>query len=177
VLCKFQKKVAARHFLCKKQLIFITLILLVGIGLHVISITDYEGVSVGMPAEEIYELVPEDYFGYTGYIFYLNKWGNPVVVNFDDYSAGYPVEEVRCFSSLWTSRSPKAFKRLKEGMDVFDVTRIVGIPLGTRTSGMRTTYYTDTLGNEWVIYWGSKVENPNDWYATSLRKNREDIWP
>ena len=146
----------------KRIILVVTLVALVAVlavaafvlpDLYHRSVTDYEGVYVGMPYQELRKAVPDgnqDYF----YYFYENKWGNPVVVLLASDGENRYVSQVRCFSSLWISRTPRAFRRIQYGMSVFDVVQTVGLPLEEGgTSGLWASRFEDIWGETYGIFW------------------------
>lgn len=135
----------------KKTVITISIVLIVCIGmLYIISITDYEGITVGMSLDEIYEFLGnKEFYHYYRYIFLTSKWGNPIVVElaYKDFS----VSKVYCYSSIWVNTSPFAFKHIKRGMTVPEVTSRVGLPFTSRSSGILSLNYHSKSGDEYVI--------------------------
>jgi len=144
----------------KKKIVIISIIIIICLlTLYTISVCDYEGVHSGMSSNDYYELIPaENRFNYHYYSFYTNKWGNPVVVRFNTDSNPL-IAEIRCYSSLWISQSPMAFSRIKKSMSLFEVTSIVGPPVGTRTSGLWSLDYLDTRGQTYTVMWNGSVSD------------------
>ena len=137
-----------------KKIILISAIFVICLlTLYAISVFDYDGVYLGMSFNDFYELIPkENQFNYDRYSFFKNKWGNPVVVQFSQGLNSSAIE-IRCYSSLWINKTPQAFARIKENMTMFEVTSMVGLPLGTSTSGLWSLDYLDTKGQGYTIYW------------------------
>ena len=143
----------------KKKLIICSIAIVICLlALYAVSIFDYDGVYLGMSSDDFYELIPwENQCGVQYYSLFINKWGNPVVVKFHSGVENPTVAEIRCYSSLWISKTPQAFARIKENMTIYEVTSIVGIPLGTRTSGLCTSDYLDTKGQGYTILWHGSI--------------------
>ena len=144
--------------------VIVALLILCLSALYIISITDYMGVTVDMDIYQIRALIPgERLYNNFPYYFFRNNWGNPVVVKAD-----FNVLEIRCYSSLWTSLDPRAFACIKQDMSIFEVIELVGIPFGPYNGYLKSAFYRDTEGNEYVIDW---VERSGDYRADRLTKN------
>jgi len=147
--------------------VFIIVLIAIAV-LYIITITDYEGISVGMSFQETYDKASTftDFLCYYEFIFYKNKWGNPVIVYIPEQNL--VVTKIRCYSSLWTSSSPAVFNSVKYGMTIYELTALVGLPFATKTSGMKSLSYYDSLGNEYRFYFSRKRESDN-WFVNGLR--------
>lgn len=156
-----------RHYKLFKSLFFVAAFVVILGAVYGITVMDYDGVFVGMSYEKVKEEIPEGFF-YNFHCYYKNKWGNSVVVKMKVEADGISVEKIRCYSSLWTSLSSEAFNRIKYGMSPFDVTRVVGIPLGSKTSGYTSTYFMDLDGKECEVYWFVPREDPTTPYVCGL---------
>ena len=158
-----------------KLVIVLSVFVLILMGIYVVSRTDYEGVSVNMSYEEMTEVVPNGFF-YSFHYYYTNKWGNPVVVKMKSGPDGIFVEKICCYSALWTSTSSKAFNRITYGMSPFEVTQLVGIPLGSKTSGYVSTCFENADGKEYEVYWVASKDNPSNVYVRGLLADGEIIF-
>ena len=81
-----------------------------------------------------------------------------------------------CYSSLWISQTPQAFARIKENMTIFEVTSIVGLPIGSRTSGLWSLDYLDTRGQGYTIFWNRNILSDTAFYVSRVDLFNNDFY-
>lgn len=129
-------------------------ILLIALIPRATQLKDYRGVTVGIPAERITELVPEKHlFQIHRYSFYTNNYGHPVVAVCNTETG--LIETIKSFDRNFISNTPASFDKIRPGMDVFDVVSHVGLPFACRTSGFFTLEFISSDDEIYVIYFVS----------------------
>ena len=133
------------------------------------QVGEHMGITVGMPAEKITELVPEKYlFQISRYSFYTNSYGHPVVAIRNTETD--LIESVNSFDKDLVSNAPASFEKIRPGMDIVDVVRQVGLPFGCRTSGIFTLDFLSSDNEIYVIYF-TRDSNGNDIVDTVVGPN------
>ena len=104
---------------------------------------------VGMTRSDFAERFPNA-FSYIDYSFYEKSNGDGVVVHFG--STNHAVDDVRIYSATSIDNSEESFSKIEEGMSVYEVVSLVGVPYRTNTSGMITMVFATDKGKEYSVY-------------------------
>lgn len=149
-----RKKGHKRLYIILYSALIIVVVILIGIW---IWYGRSLGVHTGMEPNDYYDKISqEDRFDYLRFSFYENQFGGPVVVRFNaEHTA---IDNVKIFSRLGVDASTESFKKIKKGMDLYDVIAKVGIPRGSATFGLLSTVFATNEGTEYIIYW---IESEN----------------
>ncbi|MCH5171683.1 MAG: hypothetical protein J1F31_02475 [Erysipelotrichales bacterium] len=90
----------------------------------------------------------ESFFSYCGYMFFEHKSKN--IVAFANKLDGL-IEEIKIYDIPHVE--DKDFEKIDEGMSVFDVVEIVGIPCDSgATSGIMSMIFKTSKGNPYVVF-------------------------
>ena len=89
----------------------------------------------------------ESFFSCYGYMFFEHK--NKNIVVFADKLDGL-IEEIKIYDIPHVE--DKDFEKIDEGMSVFDVVEIVGIPYDSVTSGIISMVFKTSKGNPHVVF-------------------------
>lgn len=122
-------------------------------------------VRVGMKHNDVRETIKdqEAFFQLGSYLFYVGKNGNNVVVELDGKHK--EIKNVKAFYPVNSNK--KAFSEITEGMDIYEVVEMVGIPFRETTSGFRTSDFKAEDGSVFRIYWYESL-NDNTMTVTSV---------
>lgn len=96
-----------------------------------------------------------DYKHYFGYVFHDNGDGTITIASFEPKS-GYTVGRIETYSK--PSPSKNDFGLIKPGMDLFEVTKLVGIPKDSTTFGFATLDYLSEDGLKYIVYLQTDIE-------------------
>ena len=102
--------------------------------------------------EELWQSVPEeDVFNYGGYGFFKDQAGNSVVVEYR-YSSDGKNRIVGGGKYYLAAPLPSVsdFERVKEGMDIFEVVELVGLPVRSSTFGMTSLDFLTASENTYI---------------------------
>lgn len=109
------------------------------------------GAFLGMDHSEYSVVIEEGMrFDIMEYSFYEEKDGDNVLVRFD--LATNTIDELRTYPANTIDNSKENFSKIKEGMTVYEVVSLVGVPHRTNTSGMLTMVFDADDGTEYCIY-------------------------
>ena len=114
-----------------------------------------DGIEVGMSGKDVRSLLEGkvDYFSYNGCLFYKNDDNKDVVIQFTrDTDTVYRIEAYE-----HTEPERELFASIIEGMDVFDVVEIVGLPQRSATSGITSTDFLLENGDVFRIQWADNM--------------------
>lgn len=122
-------------------------------------------VRVGMKYNDVKETIKnkEAFFQLVGYLFYVDKNGNNVVVELDGKSK--EIKNVKAFYQV--KPDEKAFSEITEGMNIYEVVEKVGIPFRSVTFGALTSDFKAEDGSVFRIYWYESL-NDNTMTVTSV---------
>ena len=118
------------------------------------------GAHVGMSLHDfaaIYDTISEDCrYKYNRYAFYETELGFIVVAG--ESLETMTVSSLECFFPPLMQPNKLSAKRVKPGMDLFDVIRIMGKPAGSFTSGFISLGYVLSDGTRFTVYFNNVDE-------------------
>lgn len=113
-----------------------------------IGLRDSVGVSVGMTLEEYRSQLAEDeLFEFHRYGCFVNNIGYPVIVHHDQNT----VKSVDILNVSKLDRSPEGFSKLKAGMTLHQVGRIVGVPAASEANNPTVLFYLCKDGHTYML--------------------------
>lgn len=111
----------------------------------------YSKMKVGMDYDDFFNIVIDsNAFGYYGYIFLESEDGNNIVVEFDlDSKTITRKEKYNKVTDIYVEN----FERITSGMTVFEVARLLGLPVSKSTSDdVRSLYFGNDNASYCVIF-------------------------
>ena len=103
------------------------------------------------------DIPEEDAFYYDWIYFYKDAEGNSVVV--ETCSEHHEVMKIQSYPDPYFTKED--FDKLEDGMNVYEVVELVGVPTDSFTSGMSSTVFPIENGDSLLVYW-------SNWKATSF---------
>lgn len=104
---------------------------------------------IGMTYSDYHEH-HETAFSYLSFSFYEKENGDGVVVHFDDATG--TIDDIRVYPSNSVTKTKESFMRIKEGMSLYEVVSLIGVPYRTNTSGTITMVFATDAGEEYSVY-------------------------
>ena len=119
----------------------------------------FDGVYIGMTYDDFMERYPpsdsidigcseKSCFTILNYAFYTDKLGNPVIATFDK---DHRISRIDSFKKRKIDLSAETFNKISEGMTIYEVAAMVGVPYTTATSGMFTLVFHAQDEGRYVI--------------------------
>lgn len=106
-------------------------------------------ISVGMTYADFTKSVPEDrFFEYLEYGFSSDRKGNLYVVRFENEK----IAEYQVFKSGAIDKSADTFSSIPTGTSIFELVRLIGLPVGTGTFGMPSLLFESGNGDCYIVY-------------------------
>ncbi len=111
-------------------------------------------IEIGMTEKQVRELLKDrENIGYERFIFFKNSNEENKVVEFDMESLC--VKNVQSCPKQTVTK--EKFFTIKEGMTPFEVVQMIGLPVGSTTSGMRSLDFDNNDGFRGRVYWNTDM--------------------
>ena len=116
----------------------------------------FSQIRVGMTYNEFRELnESEKSFYYMNYAFIEEKSDQSIVVEFSSDMQGVVKKEQYDFSSNYFVQD---FDRIVPGMSVYEVVELIGMPIGSSTSGMRSLDFSSNDSSIYRVLWDDEMK-------------------
>jgi predicted small secreted protein len=112
-----------------------------------------EKIEIGMPFDEVNDVLSDDQILLHCNYLFLKSEDKNTVIKFD--KATYTVNQIKTFKPISFERS--SAEKICEGMDVFEVVELIGIPTRSSYSGLSAMDYESVDGCLFRIVWNGEM--------------------
>ena len=95
---------------------------------------------------------------YGSYLFFRDRLGSHVVAYI---ARSEKITDIHYFSNWRVNSSDEAFSKIRNGMDIYEVVAIVGLPVTSETFGMASLTFQSDSGTKYMVYLSEETSNGN----------------